>query len=68
VNEEVSMMMFYLVDERKVNELNDLEFEAILDYRKRNREDSTIQVQVVPQKTFLKELRIEPQVVKLNYE
>jgi hypothetical protein len=68
VNEEISMMMFYLVDERKVNELNELEFEAVLDYRKRNREDSTIQIQVVPQKSFLKEVRIEPQQVKLNYE
>lgn len=67
-NEEVSMMMFYLVDERKSPELKDMEFEAVLNYSKRNREDSTISIQVQPMPKFLEQVRIEPQTLKLKYE
>ena len=46
----------------------DLEFEAVLDYRKRNRTDSTVQLVLQPNPSFLKEVTITPPVVKLKYE
>lgn len=67
-NEEVSMMMFYLVDERKSPELKDMEFEAVLNYSRRNREDSTITIDVQPMPKYLEQVRIEPQILKLKYE
>ncbi len=68
VDEEVSIMMYYLVDERKAPELKDMEFEAVLNYSKRNREDSTINIQVQPMPKYLEQVRIEPQTLKLKYE
>jgi len=67
-DEEVSMMMYYLVDERNAPELKDMEFEAVLDYSRRNREDSTITIQVKPMPDFLEQVRVEPQLIKLKYE
>jgi hypothetical protein len=67
-NEEFTPMITYLVDERKVAELKELEFEAILDYRKRNREDSTLLVTVKPNPAYLKDIKIEPASVKLKYD
>ncbi len=67
-DEEVSMMMFYLVDERNAPKLKDMEFEAVLDYSRRNREDSTITIQVKPMPDFLEQVRVEPQLIKLKYE
>ena len=68
VDEEVSMMMYYLVDERKALELKDMEFEAVLNYSKRNREDSTITIRVQPMPNYLEQVRVEPQILKLKYE
>lgn len=67
-DEEVSMMMYYLVDERNSPQLKDMEFEAVLDYSKRNREDSTITVRVKPMPDYLEEVRVEPPLIKLKYE
>lgn len=67
-NEEISMMMYYLVDERKAPQLKDMEFEAVLDYSRRNREDSTIIIQVKPLPSYLEQVRVEPQFIKLKYE
>jgi hypothetical protein len=67
-NEELTAMITYLVDERKVDELKDMEFEAILDYRDRNREDSTLTIAVRPTPAYLKEIKVEPATVKLKYE
>ena len=67
-DEEVSLMMYYLVDERKAPQLKDMEFEAVLDYSKRNREDSTIQIRVKPMPDYLEQVRVEPQLIKLKYE
>jgi hypothetical protein len=61
-------MLSYLVDERKVGELKDMEFEALIDYRKRNRQDSTISLTLSPRPSYLKDIKIEPAQVKLNYE
>lgn len=67
-DEEVSMMMYYLVDERNAPQLKDMEFEAVLDYSKRNREDSTIAIRVKPMPDYLEEVRVEPPLIKLKYE
>ncbi len=67
-NEEITPMMTYLVDEKKVGELKDMEFEAVINFSKRNREDSTITLTVSPKPSFLKDLKIEPSLIKLKYE
>lgn len=67
-DEEVSMMMYYLVDERNAPQLKDMVFEAVLDYSKRNREDSTITIRVKPMPDYLEQVRVEPQLIKLKYE
>ncbi len=66
-NEEVSIVMDYLIDERNTAELKELEFEAVLDFSKRNREDSTITVEVRPMPKFLDQVRISPSILKLQY-
>lgn len=66
--EEPLIMMYYLVDERETEELKALEFEAVLDFAKRNRQDSTIDVQVRPMPSFLDQVRIEPSILRLKYE
>ena len=67
-NEDIIPILTYLVDERMVNQLKEIEFDALIDYRKRNTQDSTVTLIVSPQPTFLKDLKIEPSLVKLNYE
>lgn len=67
-NEELTPMITYLVDGSKVTELKDVEFEAILDYRKRNREDSTLLIEVRPNPSYIKDIKVEPAFVKLKYE
>jgi YbbR domain-containing protein len=67
-NEEVSIVMDYLIDERSVEDLKEMEFEAILNYSKRNKADSTITIEVRPMPKFLDQIRISPSIVKLRYE
>ncbi len=67
-DEDVVIMISYLVDERKVGALKDIEFEAVLDYYKRNKEDSTISVQVRPQPEYLDHIVITPAILRLKYE
>ena len=67
-NEQVSFMAFYLVDEKKAPELKDMEFEAVLDYSKRDKEDSTLFVLMSPNPKYLEQVRIEPPLIKLKYE
>lgn len=67
-NEELSIMMDYLIDERSVEELKKMEFEAILNYSKRNKSDSTIEVEVRPMPKFLDQIRISPSIVQLRYD
>ncbi|MDR7128912.1 YbbR domain-containing protein [Algoriphagus sp. 4150] len=66
--EDIVIMISYLVDERKVTDLKDVEFEAVLDYYKRNKEDSTISVQMKPMPDYLDKVVISPPILKLNYE
>jgi hypothetical protein len=67
-NEELVPVLSYLIEEANLPKLKDLKFEAILDYRKRNRADSTLQIEVNPNPNFLKEVRISPPQIKLKYE
>jgi YbbR domain-containing protein len=68
VQEPTSIMMYYLIDERKVEDLKKTEFEAILNYNNRDRQDSTVSVQVRPKPTFLENVRLEPEVFRLKYD
>ena len=68
IDEELIPVLSYLIEEGNLPQLKDLEFEAILDYRKRNRADSTLQIEVSPNPKFLKEIRITPPQLKLRYE
>lgn len=67
-NEVNTVIMSYLIDERKIEELGNFEFEAVLNYNNRNREDSTIKVQVSPRPNFLENIKFEPEILKLRYE
>jgi len=67
-NEELIPVLSYLIQEADLAKLKDLEFEAVLDFRKRNRADSTLQIQVNPNPKFLKEVKITPPQLKLSYE
>ena len=67
-NEELVPVLNYLIEEANLPQLKDLKFEAILDYRKRNRADSSIQIEINPNPNFLKEVRISPPQIKLKYE
>jgi hypothetical protein len=68
LNQEISnILMSYLVDERKAEELKNIDFEAIINYSNRNREDSTITIQISPKPTFLENIKLEPEVLKLKY-
>lgn len=67
-SEDITPIMTYLIEERRVNELRDIEFEAILDYAKRDRTDSTIKIAVTPQPSFLKNIKVEPAILKLSYD
>lgn len=66
--EPSNIIMSYMIDERKVGELNNYEFEAVLNYSNRDREDSTIFVEVKPKPSFLEKIKFEPEVLKLKYE
>ncbi|RZS94903.1 YbbR-like domain-containing protein [Cecembia calidifontis] len=66
--EVTTIMMSYLIDERQVSELGNYEFEAILNYNNRNRQDSTIAVQVSPKPAFLEKIKFEPEILKLKYD
>jgi hypothetical protein len=67
-NEELVPLLGYLIEESRVLELKDMEFEAVLDYKKRNRADSSLLITVYPMPNFLKEVRVEPAQVKLKYD
>jgi hypothetical protein len=66
--ELTTVMMSYLIDESQVIELGNYEFEAILNYNNRNREDSTIAIQVSPKPAFLEKIKFEPEIIKLKYD
>jgi hypothetical protein len=67
-NENLMPVVTYLIDGSKVTQLKDMEFEAVLNYSKRNKEDSTIVIEVRPNPNYLKEVKVEPPFVKLKYD
>lgn len=66
--EDEPILFYYLVDSREVEKFSEIEFEAILDFSQRNREDSTILVHVNPNPEYLEILRIVPEKIKIVYE
>lgn len=68
VDEPTTIIMTYMIDERKADELKDLEFEAVVNYNRRDREDSTLMVDVKPKPVFLENIQFDPQILKLRYE
>ena len=68
VQQPATIIMSYLIDERKLEDLKTLEFEAILNYNRRNTQDSTINVQVIPRPSYLENIKFEPDVLKLKYD
>lgn len=67
-NEDEIPVLNYLILASDLPKLQELEFEGILDYKNRNREDSTITLRVVPNPKFLKNVRITPTKLTLKYE
>lgn len=63
-----TIVMSYLIDERKTKQLNEIEFDAVLNFNNRNREDSTVKVQISPNPAFLENIQIKPDVFKIKYE
>ncbi|AGA78026.1 hypothetical protein [Echinicola vietnamensis] len=66
-NELNSVLMTYRVDEREVQSLRELELEAVVDYRKRNREDSTVVLEVKGMPDYITSVEVEPNTFKLLY-
>lgn len=67
-DEPGTIVMSYLVDERKAGQLSGLDFEAVINYANRNREDSTVKVQISPNPSFLENIQIKPEFLKIKYE
>ncbi|MBW3467850.1 CdaR family protein [Arthrospiribacter ruber] len=68
LEEEPTVIMRYMIDERRVQELNNFDFEAVVNYYNRNRDDSTVTVQANPRPPFLENIQLEPSILKLRYE
>jgi len=66
--EPANIIMSYFIDERKVTELSKYEFEAVLNYSNRDKEDSTLFVEVRPKPKFLEKIKFEPEVLRLKYD
>lgn len=68
IDEPSTIIMTYLIDERKADELKNLEFEAVVNFNRRDKEDSTLMVDVSPKPQFLENIQFNPQILKLRYE
>lgn len=66
--EDPSVVINFLVDERRLEDLKSLELEAILNYNNRNQEDSTVSVTLNVYPTYLESITLEPDKFKLIYE
>ncbi|QDH79083.1 YbbR-like domain-containing protein [Echinicola soli] len=66
-NDLNSVLMSYRVDEREVESLRELELEAVIDYRKRNSDDSTVVLEVKEMPDYINSVEIEPNTFKLIY-
>ncbi|KEO72854.1 YbbR-like domain-containing protein [Anditalea andensis] len=63
-----SVIMQYIVDERRVDDLKELELEGILNYNNRNRQDSTVSLQLNRNPPYLENITFEPETLRLRYE
>jgi hypothetical protein len=63
-----SVIMSYLVDERYVNDLKEEELEGILNYNNRNRQDSTVTVQLNKRPPYIENISFEPSTLQLRYD
>ncbi|MCH7402360.1 YbbR-like domain-containing protein [Belliella kenyensis] len=68
VQEPNNVMMYYLIEEPKIEQLKQMEFEAILNYSNRDKEDSTISITLSPRTSILENIRFEPSIFRLKYE
>ncbi len=66
--EEPFVIFNYLVDERKLEELGELELEAVLNFNNRNREDSTVAVSLNVNPDYIRILSFNPDKFRLIYE
>ena len=67
-NADSTVLMDYLVDERQVDSLKSMELEGVLNYRNRNREDSTLVVRLNQIPEFIDSLTFDPEKFRLVYE
>ncbi|WP_114749003.1 YbbR-like domain-containing protein [Pleomorphovibrio marinus] len=63
-----SVMLFYLVDERHLEDLEKLDLQAVLNFHNRNREDSTVNVSLNLNPNYLEIQSFVPEKFKLIYE
>jgi hypothetical protein len=63
-----TVTMEYLIDERELEEFQELELEALLNYNNRNKEDSTVSVQLNIVPAYLDSVSFMPENFKLVYE
>lgn len=68
-DEDASVKLTYLVDERKVEDLEKINLEAVLNYNNRNREDSTVAVTLnTSPPPYLENIAFEPPIFDLIYD
>lgn len=67
-NADSTVLMEYLVDERQVDSLRSMELEGVLNFRNRNREDSTLMVRLNQIPEFLDSISFDPENFRLVYE
>jgi hypothetical protein len=63
-----SVSMEYLVDERALEEFQQLELSAIVNYNNRNGEDSTVNIALSKNPSYLEIVTFDPPTFKLIYE
>ncbi|MFC4872182.1 YbbR-like domain-containing protein [Negadavirga shengliensis] len=66
--EDSVVRVTYLVDERRLEDLEKLDLRAVLNFNNRNRGDSTVAVSLNANPAFIKEVRFDPDKFKLVYE
>ncbi len=63
-----SILLNYRVDERRVSDLQEIELVGIIDYYQRNKDDSTVQIEIPDLPDYIESIAFEPNTFKLNYE
>ncbi|UCS95116.1 YbbR-like domain-containing protein [Echinicola marina] len=63
-----SILLNYRVDERRVKDLQELELIGIIDYYHRNKDDSTVQIEIPNLPDYIESIVFEPNSFQLKYE